>query len=80
MSGVALPKTIGISYCFPKYFAISFALNLGAISDLYDVSCSSSIIIIPKLSIGAKIADLAPITILHFPFFYVFPLVISFSC
>jgi len=46
---------------------MSFALNLGAISDLYELSCSSSIIIIPKLFIGANIADLAPITIFVFP-------------
>ena len=45
---------------------MSFALNLGDISDLYELSCSSSIIIIPKLFIGANIADLAPITIFAF--------------
>lgn len=51
-------------FCFAIYLAISFALNLGDISDLYDESCSSSIITIPKFLIGANIADLAPITIL----------------
>lgn len=60
-------STNGILFCFAKYFAISCALYLGDISDLYDESCSSSIIIIPKFSNGANIADLAPITIFALP-------------
>ena len=62
-------STTGILFCFAINLAISFALNLGDISDLYDESCSSSIIIIPKFFTGANIADLAPITILAFPSF-----------
>ena len=73
ISGVALPSTNGISFFLAIYLAISFALYFGDISDLYDESCSSSIIIIPKFFIGAKIADLAPISILYlssFKFFH----------
>lgn len=49
-----------MSLILQTYLAISFALYLGFVSDLYEESCSSSIIIIPILFIGAKIADLAP--------------------
>lgn len=60
-------NTNGMSFFFAKYLAISCALYLGAMSDLYEESCSSSIIITPKFSTGAKIADLAPITIFALP-------------
>ena len=66
-SGVALPNNNGILFSFAIFFAISFAIYLGFVSDLYELSCSSSIIIIPILSNGANIADLAPITIFAFP-------------
>ena len=42
-------------------------------SPIFELSCSSSIIIIPIFSNGANIADLAPITIFIFPLFYFFP-------
>lgn len=67
MSGVALPKTSGTFLSLHIYLAISFASYLGAISDLYEPSCSSSIITIPKFSTGANIAERAPIIILAFP-------------
>ena len=59
-------------FCFAIILDISFALYLGFISDLYESSCSSSIMIIPKFLIEANIADLAPITILASPFFILF--------
>lgn len=42
---------------------MSDVLYLGVSSCLYEKSCSSSIITIPKSATGANIADLAPITI-----------------
>ena len=59
-------------FSFAIFFAISFASYFGTDSDLYELSCSSSIIIIPILFNGANIADLAPITILAFPSFILF--------
>ena len=54
---------------FAISLATSFAEYLGLDSDLYELSCSSSIIINPKLLHGANIADLAPITLLASSFF-----------
>ena len=78
-SGVALPNNNGHLFTCAINDAISFASYLGVDSDLYELSCSSSIIIIPILSKGANIADLAPITILIFPFSYFLPFIMSFS-
>ena len=72
MSGVALPSTNGQSCCFAIKLATSFASYLGFASDLYDPSCSSSIIISPKSSTGENIAERAPIIILAFPSFILF--------
>lgn len=72
MSGVALPNTTGNLPIPPKILAISFALYLGVLSDLYELSCSSSIIIIPIFSVGANIADLVPIIMFAFPSFILF--------
>ena len=44
--------------------ATSFASYFGVISDLYELSCSSSIIISPKSFTGANIAERAPYELL----------------
>jgi len=75
---VALPSNNGILFVLHIYLAISFALYLGLVSDLYEESCSSSIMIIPIFFKGAKIADLAPNYYFSFTFFYFLPLIISF--
>ena len=67
ISGVALPKTRHILFCLAIYLATSFALYFGVVSDLYELSCSSSITISPRLFTGANIALLGPIIIFASP-------------
>ena len=61
--GVAEPITKGIPRVLHLCIATCLAWYLGAFPALYEPSCSSSIIIIPRFGTGAKIALLAPITI-----------------
>ena len=65
--GVAVPSTTTASDILPRSTAASIVSYFGVISDLYDASCSSSIIMAPRSSNGAYIPDLAPISILAPP-------------
>ena len=65
--GVAVPRIIGIFLTCALLILTSLAENLNPSCCLYDWSCSSSIIINPKLYNGHKTADLVPITIFISP-------------
>ena len=62
--GVADPMTSGNEFFVDLSIAICLAWYLGDDPDLYDESCSSSIMISPRSGTGAKTALLAPTTTL----------------